>query len=200
MIFYRVLALAMRPLLWTAFRPQVWGTEHVPREGGFVLSANHLSGFDMFAIAYSLAPRPLRNMGKNQLFRRPLLGPLVRSLGAFPAHNGEEFPGGVSAAAALAGAGEVVVIFPEGARRRTGRTHRPHTGAAATALVAEVPLIPAAVRGTDGWRRLRRWRVAFGPPITLDDLGGRERAHAAREATRRLWGAITALEATRDVY
>jgi 1-acyl-sn-glycerol-3-phosphate acyltransferase len=57
------------------------------------------------------------------------------------------------------------------------------------------PLVPVAVAGTDGWRRLRRWRIAFGRPIDISDLDDRARHAAAREATRRLWESVTALEA-----
>jgi 1-acyl-sn-glycerol-3-phosphate acyltransferase len=88
----------------------------------------------------------------------------------------------------------VVAIYPEGARRR-GRERRPRTGAARTALAAGVPLVPAALRGTDGWRERRRWEIAFGEPVDLSDLAGREDNAAAREATRRLWAAVKRLEA-----
>jgi 1-acyl-sn-glycerol-3-phosphate acyltransferase len=73
---------------------------------------------------------------------------------------------------------------------------RPRTGAARTAIEARVALVPAAVRGTDGWRQRVRWEIAFGEPVALDDLQGRELGEAAREATRRLWEQVTALEAT----
>src|SRR5438046_434092 len=123
MTFYRfvsvITGLVARPL----FRPQVRGRENVPA-GGFVLCANHLSGFDSLAVAYALGGRPARSMAKNELFAIPVLGRLVRLLGAFPAH------GGLEHATAFAAAGEAVVVFPEGARRRPGRTHRPRTGAA----------------------------------------------------------------------
>jgi len=191
-ILYRVAVLLSRLLARVLFRPEVRGLEHVPARGGVVLAPTHLSGFDAFAIAGTMPARILRQMGKNQLFRHPLLSPLVISLGAFPAQSAE-FLGGVEAAAALAHGGEAVVIFPEGARRR-GREHRPRTGAARTALAAGVPLVPVALRGTDGWRRLRRWHIAFGPPIPVDDLSGLEPSGAAREATQRLWDAIAALE------
>ena len=187
------MATLSRPLFRIAFRPKVEGTAHLPR-GGFVISANHLSGFDVWAVSYALYPRQLRNMAKNQLFARPLLGPVVRGLGAFPAHGGDDGSGGAAAAAALAAAGEVVVIFPEVARRRPGREHRPRTGAARAALDASVPLIPAAIRGTDGWRRLRCWRIAIGAPVPLDDLRQRDPSSFAREATRRLWESIGRLE------
>jgi 1-acyl-sn-glycerol-3-phosphate acyltransferase len=191
--FARVVVAVGRPLAWLVFRPRVRGRDHLPREGGVVVAPIHLSGFDAVAIAYALAPRVPRMMGKNQLFHRPRLGPFVRALGAFPARDEESIPGGVTAAAWLAAGGEVVVIFPEGARRR-GRDHRLRTGAARTALTAEVPLVPAALTGTDGWRRLRRWQVVFGLPVAVADLPPDDVNAAAREATRRLGESLEALE------
>ena len=190
MILYRLVGLITRPFVAALFRPRVRGLEHLPHSGGFVLSANHLSGFDVWAVSYALYPRQPRNMAKNELFVRPLLGPIIRSLGAFPAH-GDDVGGGASGAAALAAAGNAVVIYPEGARRRAGRELRPRTGAARAALEAGAPLVPAAIRGTDGWRRLERWHVAIGVPIPLGEL-------SAREATTRLWAAIEELGTALD--
>ncbi len=196
MAFNRLLVTLGWPLARLIFRPRVTGREHV-RRGGLVVAPTHLSGFDGLAVAYALWPRPVRNMAKNELFRRPLLGPFVRGLGGFPARDGDGLPGGVAAAAAFAAAGDVVAIYPEGARRR-GRERRPRTGAARTALAAGVPLVPAALQGTDGWRERRRWHIAFGPPVDVSDLAGLEPTAAAREATRRLWDAIKRLEAELD--
>jgi 1-acyl-sn-glycerol-3-phosphate acyltransferase len=192
-MLYRLLVGLGRPLAWAVFRPQVSGRGNVPR-GGIVVCPNHLSGFDVLAVAFAIGLRPLRSMAKNQLFRRPLLGPLVRSLGAFPARPESGLRGGIDEAVALAEGGAGILIFPEGARRY-GRARRPRTGAARTALAAGVPLVPVAIRGTDGWRRLRRWQLAFGPPVPLDDLVGRPAPEAAREATRRLWECVAELEA-----
>jgi 1-acyl-sn-glycerol-3-phosphate acyltransferase len=191
---YRLVAVLNRALIRILFRPRVRGVEHVPQSGGYVVAPNHLSGFDVWAVAYPLYRRDLRNMAKNQLFHRRFLGPIVRSLGAFPAHDEAGQAGGVEAAAALARAGDAVVIFPTGARRRLDRTGRARTGAARTALEARVPLIPAALRGTDGWRRFERWVIAFGTAIPLDDLADQEPSRAAREATDRLADAIASLE------
>jgi 1-acyl-sn-glycerol-3-phosphate acyltransferase len=185
-ILYRVVGFVTRPLIAVLFRPRVHGREHLPDTGGFVLAANHLSGFDAWAVSYAIYPRRPRNMAKNELFERPLLGPLIRRLGAFPAH-GEIAGGGASAAGTLAAAGSVVVIYPEGARRRADREHRARSGAARAAVEARVPLIPVALRGTDGWRRLERWRVAVGERVPYGD------DEAAREVTARLWAAIQGL-------
>ncbi len=197
MILQRLLVAVGRPLVWLIYRPRVRGRELVPAGRGCVLCPTHLSGFDAIAVLYALAPRPVRNMAKNELFRRPLLGPLVRSLGAFPAHDEDGVAGGVLAAAVFADRGDAVAIFPEGARRH-GRDRRPHTGAARVALAAGVPLIPVALRGTDGWRERRRWQIAFDAPVDVGDLAGLGEDAAAREATRRMWDAVKRLEAELD--
>lgn len=198
MTCYRVAALLTGLLVRVAFRPQVRGVDRIPAADGFVISANHLSGFDSLAVAFVLGTRPVRSMAKDELVARPLLGRVIRLLGAFPAHGGGHVPGGVARAAELAAAGDIVLIFPEGTRRRGRRELRPKTGAARTALAAGVPLVPVALRGTDGWRRLRGWSIAVGDPIPVDELRADEPATAARRATQALWAAITELEATLD--
>lgn len=195
MALARVLLTLGTPLVALVFRPIVRGREHLPRTGGVVVAPIHLSGWDTLAVAYAVSPRVPNMMAKNQLFHRPRLGPFIRSLGAFPARDEETIPGGVAAGAWLAAGGGTVVIFPEGARRR-GRVHRLRTGAARTALVAGVPLVPVALLGTDGWRRLRRWHVVFGPTIPVADLPSDDINAAAHEATRRLAESIAALELT----
>jgi len=89
-------------------------------------------------------------------------------------------------------------MFPEGTRRRKGlvKRHeaRPRTGAARIALEAGVPLVPAAVSGTDRLLRLGPLHVAYGPPVEIDDLRGRDVRDASQEATDRLMARIDELE------
>ena len=182
------------PLARTLFRLEVRGAENLPR-GGFVLCPNHLSGFDSVALVGAVGLRVLHNMAKVELFENPLLGRLLPRVGGFPARPGDEPGSAVATAATLARGGAAVVVFPEGARRRAGQLHRPRTGAALAAIQAGVPLVPAAITGTDSWRRLGRWQVRFGPPIPLDDLRDLDAAEAAGEATRRLWASVEELRA-----
>ena len=197
---YLLLGFVSYPFVRLVFRHRWRGAEHVPRVGGCVLAANHLSNFDPWAIGLPLFPRRfLRFMGKSELFN-PVLGPIITAGGAFKVRRGEQDTEAISTAVGLARGGHVVVMFPEGTRRRKGliKRHqaRPHTGAARIALEAAVPLVPAAIRGTDSLLRLGPIRVAYGPPVPLDDLRTSDPRAAAQEATDRLMAEITRLEET----
>ena len=188
------------PLLRLAYRLKATGIEHLPREGGYVLSANHTSSFDPWPLALPLYPRRfLRFMAKSELFWPPL-GWLVKAGGGFKVRRGERDTAAIETAEQLVRDGFVVVMFPEGTRRAKGlrkkREARAHTGAARIALAADVPLVPAAISGTSRLMRFSKVRVVYGPPVTIDDLRGQPVSDVAREATDRLMSAIYALEDT----
>jgi 1-acyl-sn-glycerol-3-phosphate acyltransferase len=197
---YSLIAVLSRPVLRTAFRLRATGLENIPAEGGFVLAANHFSNLDPWPLGLPLFPRRyLRFMAKSELFRFPL-GPIISAGGAFPVHRGESDTEAVATAVQLCRQGHVVVMFPEGTRRRKGlrKKHeaRWHSGAARIALQAGVPLAPAGIAGTNRIRRLGPLRVAYGAPIELADLKELEIAEGAAIATERLRAAIEALEAS----
>jgi len=194
---YMLVALASWPLLRLVFRLRVRGQEHLP-PGGFILAANHNSNFDPWPLGIPLFPqRYLRFMAKSELFWTPFKQ-FATACGAFPVRRGQADTEAIETATRLAAAGHVVVMFPEGTRRRKGlrktREAKAHTGAARIALDAGVPLVPAGIVGTDRLAKLAQLRVAFGEPIPLDDLAGRE--DAAQVATNRLMEAIARLEAS----
>ena len=196
---YLLAATISWPFVKVGFRLRARGIEQLP-EGGFVLAANHTSNFDPWPLALPLFPRrQLRFMAKRELFS-PILKPILIGGGAFPVRRGEADLEAVRRAVELVRSGEIVVMFPEGTRRRKGlrKKHeaRAHTGAARIALTAGAPLVPAAIKGTDRLSRLGPLRVAYGRPIPLDDLRGQEIGPAAREATERLMAGIRGLEAS----
>jgi len=197
-LFYRVAAILSWPFLRFVFRLEVHGRENVPRDGGFVLAANHNSNFDPWPLGVPLFPHSfLRFMAKSELYWWPLKY-VLEAGGAFPVRRGEKDEQAIETAVELCRAGHCVVMFPEGTRRRKGLRKkweaRAHTGAARIALEAGVLLVPAAIRGTDELRRVAKIRVDYGPPIPLDDLEGGDIRETSREATERLMSEIQRLE------
>jgi 1-acyl-sn-glycerol-3-phosphate acyltransferase len=197
---------AMGGLLWGPmkflYRLQAEGVANLPAEGGYVLASNHLSNFDPWVLAYPLWPRRrLRSMAKAELFN-PLLTPLLRASGAFPVRRGGMDRGAYRTAVEIVRSGEVLLVFPEGARRGKGhwkgkrrRQQQVQSGAARIALSAGRALVPAALIGTDRLTRLGPVRVAFGRPLSADGLAGRSRHEAAGALTERLMTEIRELEA-----
>jgi 1-acyl-sn-glycerol-3-phosphate acyltransferase len=172
------------------FRLRADGLENVPAEGGAVLAANHSSNIDPWPLGLPLFPhRHLRFMAKSELYWFPLKY-LLAGAGAFPVRRGQRDDEAIGTAVELCRQGEIVVMFPEGTRRRKGLRKkweaRAHTGAARIARDAGVPLVPAAITGTNRLRRLGPFRVVYGPPVEVSD--------DPRETTDRLMAAIDELE------
>ncbi len=198
--FYNLIAVVSWPVLYGLFRLEARGTEHLPQETGFVLAANHTSSLDPWPLGLPLWPRrQLYFMGKAELFN-PVLGPMLRAGGAFPVRRGEGDIAAIEAAVRLCKEGKVVAMFPEGTRREKGLRkkfeHRPRTGSARIALAARVPLVPAAIKGSDRLSRVAKLTVAYGQPVALDGLEGMAPREAALETTDRLMERIYALHAS----
>jgi 1-acyl-sn-glycerol-3-phosphate acyltransferase len=195
---YSLVAVLSWPILRLAFRLRATGVEQLPPAGGYVLAANHWSNFDPWPLGIPLFPRRfLRFMAKSELFWFPL-GALIGAGGGFRVRRGERDEEAVATAVELCRQGHVVVMFPEGTRRRKGLRKRFearwHSGAARIALEADVPLVPAAIAGTNRLARLGPLRVAYGRPVDVADLGELPVAEGARVATERLRDAIGELE------
>jgi 1-acyl-sn-glycerol-3-phosphate acyltransferase len=196
---YNLVGVLSWPVLHGLYRLEATGLENVP-DGGAVLACNHVSSFDPWPLGVPLWPkRQLRFMAKSELYWWPLT-PILNGAGAFPVRRGQRDVAAIETAVRLAREGHVVAMFPEGTRRTKGlvKRHeaRPRSGAARIALEAGVPLVPAAVSGTDSLRRFGKLRVAYGPPVEIDDLRGRELGEAAHEATDRLMARILELESS----
>ena len=164
-----------------------------------MLACNHVSSFDPWPLGVPLWPkRQLRFMAKSELYWWPLTI-VLNGAGAFPVRRGQGDRAAIETAVRLAREGHAVAMFPEGTRRTKGLVKRfearPRSGAARIALEAGVPLVPAAVKGTDKLTRFGKLRIAYGAPVDIDDLRGQELGAAAHEATERLMARILELEA-----
>jgi 1-acyl-sn-glycerol-3-phosphate acyltransferase len=198
---YQVVAVLSWPVLYGPFRLCARGRENLPTGGGYVLACNHLSSIDPWPLGLPLWPRRwLRFMAKSELYWWPLRLLLDRA-GAFKVRRGLGDLEAIETAVQLAREGHVIAMFPEGTRRSKGlvKKHqaRPRSGAARIALEAGVPLVPAAVAGTDRLLALGPLRISYGTPVEIDDLrASHDIRLASQEATERLMARIAELEAS----
>ncbi|HTZ45440.1 MAG TPA: lysophospholipid acyltransferase family protein [Jatrophihabitans sp.] len=178
-------------------RVTVDGAEHVPRDGGAVLAANHIGYLDF--IFAGLAARPagrlVRFMAKQEVFAHPVAGPLMRGMRHIPV---DRTAGAASFRAAVRALrdGEMVGVFPEATISRSFELKEFKSGTVQMAAAAGVPIVPVAIWGSqrlwtkDHPKRLGRSGVPIalraGPPIEV----GRREVELAGE---RLRAELTAL-------
>jgi len=184
--FGRVLCLGV---LYSLRRMQVYGRENIPAAGGLVVAATHTSYWDPVVVG-SVVGRQVFFMAKKELFRIPLLGPVIRAVGAFPVDRSRAGAGTFRLAASYLSRGQVLGVFPEGTRSHSGRVLPPQAGAFLLAATARVPVLPVAVAGSRGlWGRVRVYVGEPMPPPARD--AGREGLAAyGREWVRRIEGLL----------
>jgi 1-acyl-sn-glycerol-3-phosphate acyltransferase len=189
---YEAHRIVLAPLVRAVYRLEVRGAENVPAAGPLVVVANHESVLDPFVLGAAI-PRPLRFVGKSELWRVPLVAPWLDALGAISVVRGDSDMAAVAEAVAALERGDVVALFPEGGVRRPGGWLR---GAARMALAVGAPILP--VRLVDVRRAIGRWEIGFprlaaliGEPIGVEQ--SKPTVVAARELTRRAQAAVAAL-------
>jgi 1-acyl-sn-glycerol-3-phosphate acyltransferase len=147
------------------------GAENVPAAKGLIVAANHVSGWDVVAVACALR-RPVFFMAKEEFFRRPLIGWLFRRLNAIPVKRGAPDMKAIRRALELLRQGQVIGIFPEGHRGRSGEQQEAMSGVIFLMEKSGAPLIPARVFGTEKFLSQQRDRlgIVLGAPLTLMQL------------------------------
>ena len=181
----------MRNELMPYVRFEVAGTEHLPADGPALLCSNHRSYFDPLAVGYTAARRgrPIRFLGKKEVFDAPIVGDIARAMGGIRVERGSGSDEPLLEAADCLRAGEIVAILPQGTIPRGRDFFEPRLegkwGAARLAAeMAEegrsVPVIPMGLWGTERvWPRNSRIpnvlnvfdpptvQVRVGPPVDV---------------------------------
>jgi 1-acyl-sn-glycerol-3-phosphate acyltransferase len=180
-----------------ATRERWYGRDRVPPSGGLVLALNHLHWIDI-PIAGVASPRNLNFVAKVEVERVPAFGKYVESFGTLFIRRGESDRDAVRKMREAARQGRALGLFVEGTRQRSGRPGTAQPGAAMVALQEDVPVVPAAIYGTQFWKlgNLAPCSVAFGEPLRFDGLprNGRGYKEATVEIERRIHGLFDWLE------
>ena len=165
-----------------AFRLHIEGEEFIPRTGPTILAANHASFIDPIVIMVSVR-RPVRFMAKQELFRAPFVGWLIRQFGTFPINRNRINLQAFKQAASILEAGEVIAIFPEGTRGDGSELRPAKPGIGLIAARTGAPVVPVLHQGTEkvlpkgAWfPRPRRIVIKFGPPLRFgeEQIGKRQ--------------------------
>ena len=172
---YRFVRLWAEPLLHLVFRIEVRGRDNVPREGNFIIIANHLAWLDPFLILSSFKTEPrVHFLGDTTILRtRRLQWWIVRMVGGYVPVN-KKVHGDVKLFEHVDQClqrGGVVALFPEGTTQgaREGRLLPFKKGFAHWALDNHVPVVPVALSGTkEVWLR-KKVSLVIGPPLQPDD-------------------------------
>lgn len=151
----RILAVILRPWVRLLYKVKVTGMENLPKTGGYVLAANHVTTVDALAVAYMMYFRLHRAphfLAKEGLFKTPIVGPVLLAVGQIPVFRGQrKNTDPMEAAYKVLRAGHVIGIFPEGTLTRDPDLWpmRGRTGAIRLAIETGVPIVPVGQWGTE---------------------------------------------------
>ncbi|MEZ5380976.1 MAG: HAD-IB family hydrolase [Microthrixaceae bacterium] len=154
------------------------GIEALPKAGPAIIVGNHRSYFDPLAMGFLLAKagRPVRFLGKKEVFDAPLVGDIARAMGGIRVERGSGSDEPLAAAEDALAAGELVAVMPQGTIPRGKAFFDPQLkgrwGAARLAKAAKVPVIPIGIWGTEHvWPRSSKlphvWNVTSPPTVRL---------------------------------
>src|ERR671916_1916036 len=165
---YEAVRLVLTPYLLLFFRTRAIDSDKVPADGPVIIAPNHFSFLDHFFVAVYLR-RKVQFMAKSQLFKWPLQV-VYHNGGVFPVRRGHKDDEAFKPAHAVLGRGDVVVMYAEAGRSRTGELGKPRHGIGKLALESGAAVVPTAIAGTErarNWRRLQfpKVTVQFGAPL-----------------------------------
>lgn len=147
MWLYAFLKAIAWPLFKMYHRLEVHGTEHI-KTFPYIVVGNHVSNLDPIYIA-TFYPKPLHFMAKRELFKSRGMRFLLTQLGAFPVNRSGHDLGAVKHALRLLKQKASIGLFPEGTRTKRFLEGDFKQGAAFFAIKSGVPVLPAAIFGTD---------------------------------------------------
>lgn len=150
---------------------EIQGKENIPKEGGFIMSPNHISNFDAITIGAN-GVRDLHFMTKTEHFEHWYTRYIISFFNGFPIKRGAADRTALEYAFRVVKEGHILCIFPEGTRSKNfERPEKGKSGIAMIAREAQADVMPVSLHriGTAGKRS--KLVIRFGEIIKYEDLG-----------------------------
>ena len=169
--FYTFARGVLTPLLKVAYRYKIINKNNFPKEGGYIVACNHISSSDPLLLGAG-QKRRIYFMAKDELFHNKFMAMIMCGLGAFPVKRGADEGRAIKTGTELIEEGNIMGIFLEGGRSKTGDFMRPRSGCALVAYDTQVPVIPACITNLSKNNSLFGKRIIhYGEPISIEELG-----------------------------
>lgn len=160
----------------------------IPKNGGVMLCSNHIHYLDPPLVG-AFIERQTRFMAKAELFDAPVLKWLLPKLRVFPIRRGMSDRQALRTGLKLLKEEELIGIFPEGTRSKTGELGEGLSGVGFFALRSQAYVVPCAVIGS--YKLFSTLKVVYGDPIDMADL--REQKASPEVATKEIMNGIQLL-------
>lgn len=178
---YSCICFLLRILFRVLFHAHTEGMENIPREGAFIIAANHISFLDAIAVGI-FVPRDIHYIAKKSLFKIPLFAWILKACNAFPVRRDRPNLHTMKKALAILETGKGLVIFPEGTRNPSAKLlRRGNPGLGMLASLSKSIVIPALITGTDKalpvgakWIKLEKIRIRYAKPMLPDKIAANE--------------------------
>ena len=192
---YDMVRLLLTPYLMVVHRARAIDTHNVPAAGPAIVAPNHFSFLDHFFVAVYLR-RQVNFMAKSQLFKRPMQFIYTHG-GVFPVRRGFADDEAFITAHAVLARGDIVLMYPEGGRSRSGELGEPKRGLGRLALESGAPVVPTAIVGTQKARNWKRFNfpkvtVLYGEPVRFERVENPTREQQ-QEAAQLVFDRVKAL-------
>ncbi len=149
------------------YRREITGLENLPKNGSYILAANHQSYADPPLVG-SCIKKKIYYIAKKELFRIPVFGWLIKKMNAFPVDRELADAGALKNALKILQSGNILLVFPEGTRYKPGKIRKLKNGAAMLSIASNSPVVPVAIVNSDKLFKFKKLKVKFGLPMIFD--------------------------------
>jgi 1-acyl-sn-glycerol-3-phosphate acyltransferase len=165
MSLYRFARFIVALILFPLYRIKIIGKENIPMNGPVIICSNHISNLDPPVVGIT-SPRDIYFMAKGELFEKPFLGKLLIGIRAFPVKRGLADRNALKKGLGILKKGNVLGLFPEGTRSKTGELGKPLAGVGFFALRSDAAVIPCAIIGP--YKLFKKTKVIYGKPMDME--------------------------------